>query len=70
MNIIIFDGKYLNWVKNGKYRDYNEKGNLIFKCEYLYGKKWLGVTKTFSNYSESTENDYMYGNETTLKSNK
>ena len=39
---MIFEGEYLNGVKNGKGKEYDDKGNIIFDGEYLNGKKWKG----------------------------
>ena len=40
-NELIFEGEYLNGIKNGKGKEY-VNGKLIFKGEYLNGKKWNG----------------------------
>ena len=34
-NNLIFEGEYLNGVRNGKGKEYNEDGLLIFEGEYL-----------------------------------
>ena len=39
---LIFEGEYLNGKRNGKCKEYNDKGTLIFEGEYLNGKKWEG----------------------------
>ena len=31
---LIFEGEYLNGLKNGKGKEYDYKGNLIFEGEY------------------------------------
>ena len=38
-NQLVFDGKYLNGIRNGKGKEYNEKGKLLYKGEYLHGKR-------------------------------
>ena len=38
-----FKGEYLNGKKNGKGKEYNNQGTLIFEGEYLNGKKWNGI---------------------------
>ena len=38
-NLNIFEGEFLNGEKNGKGKEYNEKGNLIFEGEYLRDKR-------------------------------
>ena len=39
LNIIIFEGEYLNGKRNGKGYEYNYKKKLIFKGEYLNGER-------------------------------
>ena len=40
---LIFDGEYLNGIKNGKGKEYNRHNDqLIFEVEYLNGKRWDG----------------------------
>ena len=46
--------QYLNGERNGKGKEYNIFGNLIFKGEYLNGKKWNGEGKKF--YGEYQKN--------------
>ena len=41
-NIIIFEGEYINGIKNGKGKKYYDNGNLKFDGKYLNGKKWDG----------------------------
>ena len=35
----IFEGEYINGVRNGKGKEYYENGKLLFEGEYLYGKR-------------------------------
>ena len=35
----MYDGEYLNGLKNGKGKEYDYEGNLIFEGEYLNGKR-------------------------------
>jgi len=37
--MLIFEGEYLNGLKNGKVKEYNYDGVLLFEVEYLNGKK-------------------------------
>ena len=37
-----YEGEYSNGERNGKGKEYNEYGELIFEGEYLNGKKWNG----------------------------
>ena len=39
---LIFEGEYLNGLKNRKGKEYNDDGKLIFEGEYLNGKKISG----------------------------
>ena len=41
-NKLIFEGEYLNGKRNGKGKEYDNKGNLIFEGEYLNGKRSIG----------------------------
>ena len=41
-NKLDYVGDYLDNKRNGKGEEYNYKGNLIFRGEYLNGKKWTG----------------------------
>ena len=38
-NILRFEGVYLNGKKNGKGKEYNNNGDLLFKGEYFYGER-------------------------------
>ena len=46
-NKLIFEGHYFNGKRNGKGKEYNEKGELMFEGEYLNGKKWKGTEKIY-----------------------
>ena len=39
-NKLEYEGEYLNGERNGKGKEYNDKGELIFEGEYLNGKNW------------------------------
>ena len=41
-NILLYKGKYLNDKKNGKGKEYDEDGQLIFSGEYLNGERKEG----------------------------
>ena len=41
-NQLKFEGEYLNGLKNGKGKEYNCEGNLIFEGEYKNWLKWSG----------------------------
>ena len=36
---LIFEGEYLNGERNGKDKEYDNKGKLKFECEYLNGER-------------------------------
>ena len=54
-----FEGFYLNGIKNGKGKEYNDKGKLIFEGEYLNGKRNGEGKEYFSNYSIAFEGKYL-----------
>ena len=37
----------MNGKKHGEGKEYNNKGKLIFKGEYLYGKIWNGKLRNY-----------------------
>ena len=39
---MIFEGEYLNGLRNGKGKEYILDGKLEYDGEYLYNKKWNG----------------------------
>ena len=39
---MIFEGEYINGIRCGKGKEFDDKGSLIFEGEYLNGKKWNG----------------------------
>ena len=41
-NELKFEGKYLNGERNGKGKEFNDKGKLSFEGEYINGKRWNG----------------------------
>jgi len=46
---LIFEGEYLNGLRNGKGKEYNYEGKLKFEGEYLNGNKWNGKGYDGSN---------------------
>ena len=48
---LIYEGEYLNGLKNGKGKEYNHKV-LCFEGEYLNGEKWNGKIYYDNSYSE------------------
>ena len=41
--------EYLNGQRNGKGKEYNDDGKLIFEGEYLNGNKWNGKGKEYDD---------------------
>ena len=56
--ILKFEGEYLNGNRNGKGKEYDEKGNLIFEGEYINGKRNGMGKKYYTNY-KNYEDDEM-----------
>ena len=52
---LIFEGEYLNGIKNGKGKQYDGFGNLLFEGEYLDGKRWNGKGKDDGIFSRKNE---------------
>ena len=47
---LIFDGKYINGLKNEKGKEYHPIfGKIIFDGEYALGKRWNGLGKEYDN---------------------
>ena len=47
--------------KNGKGKEYNEDGELIFEGEYLNGIRWNGKGKEFFRGKLKFEGEYLNG---------
>ena len=60
LNILIFEGEYLNGNKNGKCKEYNDSGDLIFEGEYLNGIK-NGKGKKYKFQELVFEGEYLNG---------
>ena len=45
----MYDGEYLNGIRNGKGKEYYFNGNLEFIGEYLNGQKWNGKQYDIDN---------------------
>ena len=54
-----FEGEYLNGKKNGKGKEFDEKGELMFEGEYLDGKKWNGKGYNGSIYNIENGKGYV-----------
>jgi len=63
---IIFEGEYLNGIRNGKGKEYyNDYDDLIlkFEGEYLNGKEWKGKEYYHHNDELKFEGEYLNGKE-------
>ena len=59
--ILLFEGEYLNGLKNGKGKEYDFSGRKIFEGEYLNGVK-NGKGKEYDYYNKKIfEGDYLNG---------
>ena len=47
MGNLLFEGEYINGIRNGRGKEYDIYGDLLFEGEYLYGKKWNGIIKYY-----------------------
>ena len=69
-NILLYEGIYKNGKKNGKGKEYNDFGDLIFEGEYLNGKKWNGnETKYNDDRKLLFEAEYSKGKIVKIKKN-
>ena len=67
---LIFEGEYLNGIKNGKGKQYDGFGNLLFEGEYLEGKRWNGKGKDDGIFSHKNEIiEYLNGEKIYNKNN-
>ena len=57
-----YEGEYLNGEKNGKGKNYDYKGNIIFEGEYKNGKRWNGKLYEFDYKDEKLfKGEYLNG---------
>ena len=60
-NILIFEGVFLNWKRNGKGKEYYENGKIKFEGEYLKGKR-NGKGKEYNKHGKMQfEGEYLNG---------
>ena len=59
---LIFEGEYLNGLRNGKGKEFDSKGEIKFEGEYLDGKIWNGNGKDLEllNLAEF-KGEYFHG---------
>ena len=50
-----YEGEYLNGKRNGKGKEYNKNGELIFEGEFLNGKKWNGKGEEYLEIMNESE---------------
>ena len=60
-NRVIFQGEYKNLKRNGKGKEYNNKGVLLFEGEYLNNKRNGKGKEYFSNGNIKFEGEYLNG---------
>ena len=61
---MIYEGEYLNGLKNGKGKDYNSiNGMLEFDGEYLHGRKWFGKITKYDQYKNLIFEGYYQNGE-------
>ena len=58
---MIFIGNYSNDIRNGKGKEYNNDGILIFEGEYKKGKKWNGKIREYYDNELIFEGEYKNG---------
>ena len=51
-NILIFEGHYDNFVRNGKGKELYKNGKIQFEGEYINGKRWQGKTYNYMGIEE------------------
>jgi len=64
-NALLFEGKYLNKKRDGEGVEYDEKKEIIFRGEYLNGKKWNGegYDKKFDIVYQIKDGEYEIKND-------
>ena len=58
----IYEGKYTNGKRNGYGYEYNEKGEMIFRGEYIDGNKWKGTEYLYDEDTGKLILEYEYLN--------
>ena len=61
---MIYEGEFLNGERNGKGKEYNDNGQLIFEGEFKQGKRWKGKCKEYHIYNSlkiTFEGEYLNG---------
>ena len=54
--------KKVNWKRDGKGKEFGKNGEIIFKGEYQYGKRWNGKGKEYNDDDELIyEGEYLDG---------
>ena len=59
---LIFEGEFVNGVRNGMGKEYDYNHELVFEGEYLNGDKWKGKGKEYSSNRDLLfEGNYLNG---------
>ena len=59
---MIYEGEYLNGERNGKGKEYDNDGNLIFEREFIKGKRFNGKEKEYDYRCKLIfEGEYLTG---------
>ena len=46
---LLYEGEFLNGIRNGKGKEYDENKHLIFEGQYLKGRRWNGKGYDYNN---------------------
>ena len=60
-NILMFEGEFLNWKRNGKGKEYYENGEIKYKGEYLNGKRNGKGKEYYETGKIKFEGEYLKG---------
>ena len=67
--MVRFEGEYLNGKRNGKGKEYNDKGIIVFEGDYVKGTK-TGKGKEYVKGRLVFEGNYSNNHKSPLKKNK
>ena len=63
---VIYEGEFLNGLRNGKGKEYDYNGHLLFEGEFLKGKR-NGKGKEYLNGELIFEGEYLNGERKNLE---
>ena len=49
---LLYEGEFLNGIRNGKGKEYDENKHLIFEGQYLKGRRWNGKGYNYDGNEE------------------